>query len=69
MDMEADLKHQNTGIKYNKMTIPHSQPNSTCIYCTRVCNTHAWNLVVNEVLSFYCILFMIPVQQDALTHN
>jgi hypothetical protein len=22
-------------IKYDKITIPHSQPNSTCIYCTR----------------------------------
>jgi hypothetical protein len=22
-------------IKYNKITIHHSQPNSTCIYCTR----------------------------------
>jgi hypothetical protein len=28
-----------------------------------------WNLVANEVLLFYCILFMIYAQQDALTHN
>jgi hypothetical protein len=29
----------NWGIKYNKITIPHSQPNSMCIYCTR---SYSW---------------------------